>query len=292
MKIYHASKAKIRSLGFKSVMVSGLGNVFHRIVMMAMLRDGRKVIGINHGNPLGIYDDPAMFLTEFLTLDTYVVPTKGSKAFFEGLLRSFSDFPLPADIRVESADDDYFLKLWRKEKAGGKAARSKRIMFVEASLFPYFTLYHGALYHSTQLDLSLRIMEMLKRNGYHVTVKMRANRLKESDGGGIYKGFADECLGGVFEDKYEAADTFVFPHPFTTALGFALATNRKIIYFLYENEKFSQKELDSLNKRCIPVNCRFDDRNRIIFNEKELLAALEKEAPDIDTEFLKNKMFP
>ena len=52
--------------------------------------------------------------------------------------------------------------------------------------------------------------------------------------------FADKIINdtSILEDMYEEADALIFTHPFTTAFGFSMATNKKIVYFLYEKERY------------------------------------------------------
>lgn len=296
LKIYLGTKANIESKGFRYVLGSGIGNVFHRMILKSIQRNGGKVVGFNHGNTIGVYYDRALLVTSQV-LNTYITSTKAIKGFFENLFKEYSNFPTYEKISIKDVEDDYFLRLYNREKKRPLPRKTKSIMFVEPSLSPYFTMYHAALMCSTQLDLSLRIMEALKRHGYHIIVKLRDERLKDTERGGIYKRYADEfILGGKLNKEYpkyyDKADAFIFTHLFTSAFGFSLATNKKVIYFLYEREKYIKEPLDLLHKRCIPINCWFDERNRIIFDERELIDAVEREHTDIDTEFLKKQIFP
>ena len=291
LEIYLDVRTNIKNLDFDCILANNLGNIFNRILTQCAKTQGKKIIGFNHGNTVGLYHDIGYVLSETMLLNTYVVSPGGSRPFFEETTKKYSDFIHRDKTFIEPADDGYLFRVWQAHKDRPVEKRAKRVMIVEPAFSPYMTLYRGALYYSTQLDLTLRIIETLKKHGYYCILKSRPEYLKETEKGRIYRGLADKCLSGWFEDAYDAADTIIFTHMHTTTFGFSLATNKRIIYFLYEKEKYIQQKLDILNKRCAPVNCRFDERNRIAFDEACLTEALEKENTGIDTEFLERYMF-
>jgi len=290
-KLYLGTKERLNSLHHSHILATSLGNVVNRIILRILSTGERQITGFNHGNTLGLIYDSVFLLTELLVVTNYVVQTDAVKDFFDNLVRMNCDFPLPRRPVIESVRDDYFSRIYNREKKNFTPGKSKKVMIVQSSFNEVFTLFYGSLYYSVQLDLNLRIMRALRRRGYYVMLKMRMDRLGEIDGGKIFEDFADECVKGVFEKEYQRADTIVFPHVFTSTFGFSLATSKKLIYFLYEKEKFIPEVLALLDKRCIPINCRFDDRNRIVFDENELIEALEREHTTINTEFLERRLF-
>lgn len=292
MRFYRATKENLRSLkGYDCVLASGLGSTVNRIVLKALQAGGNRVVGFTHGNPTGIFYDKALLLLEFPVVNTYVVPTQGIKGFFSDLLVNFSDFPLPQDVEIENAGDTYMHAFWAGQREKAFAAKVKKVMIVESSMNPIFPFFHPALYYPVQLDLSLKVMGALKKSGYYVIMKLHPDRLRETDYGRIYEGFADECISEDFERTYDRADAIVFPHLFTTPLGRSLVTNKKMVYLLYEEEKFIPEAMELLNRRCRPVRCVFDERNRICFDEGELIDALEAGGTRINTEFLEKQLF-
>jgi len=290
MRLYLGTKLHIKRTKYDYVFAASLGSPLVRIILKSFQAAGKKVISFTHGNPTGIFYDRSLLLNIFPVSDTYIVPSRGIEDFFRDLPKAHKDFPLPREVAIKAVNDDYYAKIWQREKRKPLVRKTKKVMFLESTINPHFPVLHKALYYPIQLDLNLRILEVLKRYGYSVIVKLHPARLKESDNGGIYKGLADNCESRRFEDVYGKADAYIFPHLFTTTFGFSLATNKKIIYFHYEKEKFIQEKIDLLNKRCRPVHCRFDKRNRIIFDEKELIDALESEHARVDTEFLEKQL--
>ncbi|MBL7068265.1 MAG: hypothetical protein ISS34_00180 [Candidatus Omnitrophica bacterium] len=291
-RLYLGTKERLKLLDYDHILATSLGNIVNRTIFKILLTERKRITGFNHGNTLGLIYDKIFLLSELLLVTNYVVQTGAIKSFFDNLVRINSDFPLPQKPITESVEDNYFPRMYHREKKKSMPKKSKKVMVLQSSFNDIFTLYSTPLYYSIQLDLNLRIMKALKKYGYYVMIKLRVDRLEEIDGGKIFEGFADECVKGTFEKEYQKADTIIFPHVLTTTFGFALASNKKIIYFLYEKEKFIPEMLGLLNKRCIPINCWSDDRNRIIFNEDELIDALEKDHTEINTEFIERQLFP
>ncbi len=292
MKIYLGTRSYMGNAGYDHFLADNLGNAFNRTLLVSARSNGMKVVGFTHGNYTGVYNDIGHILVEFMIITNYVTTNRGTRPFFEGVQEEYSDYICRDKVAVESVDDGHLLKLWNKQRRKPVPKGIKKIMIVEPAYSPYFTLYHGALYYSTQLDLTLRIAETLKKKGYYVMLKSRPECLNVTENGKIYEGLVDECVGGYFENAYDAADAIIFTHLHSTAFGFSLASKKKIIYFIYEKDKYIQDKLDILNKRCEPVNCWFDEANRIAFKEEDLLGSLETKDRDINTEFMERYLFP
>ena len=292
MKLYSGTKRHVQSIDCDYILATSLGNILNRIIMKAFQANDKTVIGFSHGNLTGTAYDKTLLLFDLSVVDKYITDTEGQKKFFENLLDINTDLPLAKRPKIESGENDFIYKIYKNEKKKPPAKFRRKLMLIEPPINQPFPIYHSALYYPLQLDLTLRIMKILKEYGYYVIMKLRPARLKESERGRIYSRFADECITGRFEQTYNAADTLVFPHWLSTTFGFSLATNKRVIYFLYEPQKYIQGKLELLNKRCTAVACWFDDDNRIRFYEDDLLDAMKKEQTQIDTEFLKAQMFP
>ena len=291
MRLYLGAVSKCRDLQYKYILADSLGNLFVRLVLKALQVNGKEVVGFTHGNILGLIYNKILLMNELTVLNRYVVFSKSAAEFFDNLMKLDPLFPLPTKPSIELVRDTSFRKMWRKGKKTPVPRKTRRVMFIEYPLTPFRYMFYGSGFYLIQLDLALRVLEVLKRRGYYVLIKLHPDRLKESDNGMIYRDFVDECVMGRFENTYYKADAFIFPHLLTTTFAFSLATNKKVVYLLYEKEKYIPEKLNLLNKRCIPVYCWFDDRNRIRFDEAELVDALEKECYPLDTKFLENYLF-
>ncbi len=88
------------------------------------------------------------------------------------------------------------------------------------------------------------------------------------------------------------ADAFLFYHTITTTSGQTLSTNKPIIYINGGWEKWVPEVFESFSKRCFIVSAHFDERNRLMINEKVLIRALSREPTEPDTEFIERYMLP
>ena len=144
-----------------------------------------------------------------------------------------------------------------------------------------------------RLDLELRVVDVLKKSNYYVIYKPHPDRTEEAKG--IFEGRVDEVLyKGYFENFLDAADAFIFGSIRTTAFSFALCTKKPIIFFQMAEEPFKpfSEPMEPLKKRCTFIHTKFDNRNRIIFDKRELLDALAKRPAAPDNEFIERYMFP
>ena len=151
-----------------------------------------------------------------------------------------------------------------------------------------------------RLDLELRLIDFLKKSGYEPIYKPHPDRLKEIEG--IFEGrckVIKSQVPGRLRNRYfrylmDKMDTLLFMGITTTSFNFALCSSRPIVALdlSFKQYKPFAKPLELLKKRCSIVSTGFDERNRIIFNEKELLDALSRKPEQPNTEFIETYMFP
>ena len=285
-RLYLSARERFHGEMKCSLFVAGTGNLMVRVISKAFQDEGGTATGFEHGNVLGLFYDPGYVLNDFLIADKFIASTEGLEGFFRKLKDQYSYLP-SADVAIGNADDDFYFNRWREERGKPAVNKVKKVMYIESPMNPIFPARHNTLYYPLQLELSLRVLEALKKKGYYVMMKIRSSRLKETEGGGIYRDYADEIVGGRFEEAAEAADAYIFPHLFTTTLGHVLPGHKRIVYLLYEEKRFIPERLGLLNRRCNAVRCSFDDRQRIVFNENELVEAIEKSSGDYNTDFLR-----
>ncbi|MBU4488974.1 MAG: hypothetical protein KKI13_07950, partial [Candidatus Omnitrophica bacterium] len=132
----------------------------------------------------------------------------------------------------------------------------------------------------------------LKKAGYDVIYKVHPDRTREVDG--IFEEKA-EIRKGYVEDCLDRADAFLFGSIRTSAFATILCTNKPIIALRMESDEpfkpSSEKAMECLKKRCRFVNAGFDERNRIIFDESELIRALSRKPEPPNNEFIETYMF-
>ncbi len=142
-----------------------------------------------------------------------------------------------------------------------------------------------------QLDWELRIIEILRKSGLKVIYKRHPDGKLRNRNIDFFDADVD-IVYERFEDVMDYADAFLFYHSRSTTLGYALSTNKPVIYINGGWEKWLSEIRELFAKRCHIVSAHFDERNRLIINEEELLDALASKPVKPNTEFIEKFMFP
>ena len=124
-----------------------------------------------------------------------------------------------------------------------------------------------------RLDLELCLIDFLKGAGYEVLYKAHPDRLPEIDG--IFEGRA-KVIKGYFQNCLNKADIFLFRDIRTSSFLYALCSNKRIVVLdlAFKLTNPFPQAMELLKKRIEIVKTTTDKRNRIIFDEAELLTAL------------------
>lgn len=289
-QIMYSVKGRLKKNGKIKLITSSFVSIFARVLCVAIRRLGGHVVTFNHGNGIGIYDSPGMAFLEFAVSDEFIIYNKKTAGFFESIKNSHPHIRNNKTI-ITSLDSDGLYKIWEKNRKKLLPEKMKKVMVIG---YPHNqSRQYGAAgsFSPIQLDFELRVADILKRSGYEVIYKAHPDRLAEVEG--IF-GQKTSVIKGYFEDRMDMADAFLFGSIRTTAFPIALCTNKPVIGFMMESERFKPfpEALGSLKKRCSMVKAKFDERNRIVFDEKELLGALAQKPAQPDTEFMKKYIFP
>ncbi|HEC65179.1 MAG TPA: hypothetical protein ENI23_07795 [bacterium] len=146
-------------------------------------------------------------------------------------------------------------------------------------------IVHGiALPQLMQIDLELRIVNILKKAGYKVIYKNHPDG-NLSDSIIDFFGSNVQTVSERLEEVMSHADAFLFYHSRSTTFGQALCTNKPIIYINGGWEDWLPEIYELIVKRCCIVSAHFDERNRLIINEEELLDALARKPVEPNFEF-------
>lgn len=287
--IYNAE----RIIGERSsiyILSSGFGDIFSRALYVAIRRKGGKVTSFSHGGNIGLYDTPSLAFSELALSDEFITYTQKSVELFENIK---NNHPLlrKNGVNIKSCDSDEFLKLWRRYRNKPLPKNIKRVMVIG---YPHnqWRKPHVAGYFSLiQLDLELRIVDILTQVGYEVIYKAHPGRITEVEG--IFES-RSRVLKGYFQDCLDAADAFLFGGIRTTAFPIALCTNKPIIAFKMEDEPYKpfSGAMELLQKRCSFIHTDFDERNRIVFDKDRLLEFLAKDIKEPNTEYIERYYFP
>jgi len=278
----------LRKIKKTSLLFQSLGNTDVRCMCVAGKKAGHQIVGSTHGNEIGIHKGRSFGVIDLSLVDIYVVPTKGSKELFSKVQKNHY-LHASREIKFVSINTDRYLKLWQINKKVSRPFSIKSVMVVE---YPLTEFRHNNTfaYWPYQLELTLRIGRFLQKKGIKAILKRHPDRLKESEG--IYDQYFHELLTEPFERVYEIADAFLFTNITTTTFGFALLTNRPILFFDILLKDIWEELHEPLRKRCRVIPSLIDEDGKLKYDEKAFSNALQKTPEEPDTEFIEEYMFP
>lgn len=272
------------------LLISLSSSPFNRALAIAVRRQGGRVTSFGHGGNIGLFNTPTMAFSEFALSDEFVTYTSRSIELFERIKKNHK--PLRGvNTLIKSADSDEY---YRKRKIHEKKTLPKKVKKVMMIGFLYRHLRrHLASYAFglMQLDLELHIIDVLKKAGYEIYYKAHPDNLPEVES--IFKSKV-KVLKGDLANYLSLPDAFIFTNTRTTAFPITLCTNKPIIGFRMIDDPIAPfpGPMELLEKRCNYINIEFDERNRVIFNEKRLLEFMAKIPNKPDNEFIETYLFP
>lgn len=290
-KMLHLIRNKVKEKTKIHLLISDLGNPFHKALCIAGHQKGWKVTSFSHGGSIGFYDSPGLAFSEFALSDEFITYTAESIELFEKIKSNHK--PLRNNkVAIRSGDSYEYFKLWKKYGNKPLPISIKRVMLIG---FPHnqWRKYNAspslAFMH---LDLELRIVDLLGKAGYDIIYKAHPDRIPEVKG--IFENRAKVLTKGYFQDYLDSVDAFIFGSIRTTAFPIALCTSKPIIGFIMEQEPYKPfpEAMKLLKKRCRLIYAKFDERNRVIFDEKELLEALAVKPEQPNNEYLEKYYIP
>jgi hypothetical protein len=132
----------------------------------------------------------------------------------------------------------------------------------------------------TMLHFEISVIQSLKRAGYHVIYKAHPDSIKESSL--ILPKYADEYLTEDFSQAYIKADCILYTYPGTTTFGFSLMTNVPIVVFCENIDKWHPSLFEKLKRRCVILPISVDEATRVIYDERDLLNAVDQSPDHLD----------
>ena len=277
----------LRSSRKRRILIVGVGNVLYRMLSIVARQLGMMVTTFAHGGCVGLYDTPSFRFSEFSISDKFITYTDNSIELYSKIKEKH--FPLRNNrVSFSSANSSQFQTLFRRFSRYSRPKKLKKIMFIG---YPHnqWRKHQGPVALSViQLDFELRVIRQLRNAGYTVLYKVHPERVQEAEG------FFENMVTGHVQDNINMADAFIFGSIRTTAFTIALCTNKPIVAFRIFPEPYSPfpKAFNLLEKRCQFINAYCDERNRIMFDENELLDELNRKLSVPNNEFIETYMFP
>lgn len=290
MKCLNSLKKYISTQKPLNLLIGSGGNHFARMLSIAVRDNGGTVTGFKHGEPV-IYLSDYYSWIELSTVDRFITYTEHSANAIETVLDTYPPI-IDNCVKIEGAATRMFHDLWQIESKKPLPEKIDRVMVIAKGLQFDNKISQGiALPQLIQIDMELRIINILKKAGYKVVFKNHPDG-DLSDSIIDLFGSNVQVVSERLERVMNYADAFLFYHSQTTTFGHALCTNKPIIYINGGWEALLPEIYELIAKRCYIVSAHFDERNRLIINEEELLNALSRKPAEPNTEFVEKYMFP
>lgn len=284
------AKKNISKWDRKVILSGGIGNPVHRAILLANSRTGGHSIGVSHGNYVGLNSIPLYHRLELSCVNEFLVPTEGAKC---SLLSIIKQNKALKDIKTQitAVHDDIYKKHWKSNKSKPVPSKIKKVMYLGFPFVDYRDLEYPESFTPIQVDFEYRVLSLLKGR-YYVIYKAHPDRLKESDNGRVWADLVDRIETRRFEEVYDEADVYIFGSTGTTTFCFTFPTKKRIIFFDTGHKIYEEEARKLMLKRAIAIKAWFDERNRLMFDEQQLLEALAKKPDEPNTEFIEKYMFP
>jgi len=279
------SLRKMRKIKRKTLLAPSLGKPLNRLFCAAWRITGGEVIGFTHGNNIcHNYSQPMIF--EAVSIANKFVTTSSSqkiiyKHFVEEFTHKYIDNLRIAEI-ISLEKNNYspiFTKL-QKESSVNKINKVMVVGYPKPFFFyPWFP-DHNIF---TSLHLDIQVVKILKKAGFYVIYKPHPLTMNEA--GDIFKEYVDEIIKEKFENVYNLADCILFNEPNSTTFKHSLLSKKPLVLINVKGKLWYPEVLELLKKRCCLVDAYPAD-GRIVFDEKELIKAVESSLNNIDYEIL------
>ena len=283
-------REKMRSRTITHFVAPNLRSPIPCAIAIVVKEQGGRVTSFTHGGLIGLFRSPTMSMSEFAISDEFVMYTKGCGSLFEKIL-SHKPPPFNNQVRFVSGDSEFYYHLWRAHEKEQTPRSVRKVMLIGCPQNIWRKPQASASLGFMQLDFELQVCDLLHQAGYEVLYKAHPDRRKEIDG--IFDKKAT-IVTGYLEEAMHLPDAIVFGGIRTSAFPVAICTNKPIIAFMLDKEfppPFPEA-MELLKKRCQFIYTHFDAKNRIEFDRRNLLRALERTPSMPDMEFAHTYLFP
>jgi hypothetical protein len=289
LRLYRLVKKEVARKKIKRFFRLSGGNSFMQMLGLAVIKNGGESIGFQHGHPI-LHDLSLYRWVEFSTVSKFNFYSLGSAEIAKSLLKKY---PLYRKQKIEfgSVESEHFINFYKKRPIGRKCKINPSVMFIGECYRNSLVVFWDSI---IALELESRIIKELKNIGFRVLYKPHPEGIYKT--GVIKKIFNKlniEIVDGTFEDVMDMTDIYFFTSICTTAIGYAITSNKPIVALRIPLEQVLPGQRELLEKRIIFVDTFEDDRGRVFFDIQELKDAFNMAITEnIDHSFFWNYMVP
>jgi len=280
----HIGNILEKKISAKKLWTGSGGAITTRILRLTCMLNNGYVVGHDHSHGQGPFINLINTLIELPFLNEFVTRSNQQKMSIQReMLNSFIKFK-NLKIKVLLENEKMNLKMVRKKYF------NKKILFVSSIYNIDSSPLDPLPFIPTLLDFELRLFNLLKRKGFqpiykpHPENKLDVNEIFELNG--------YEVLNKRFEEIFEDMGSIIFAIPSQTSFFNAMKTDIPIIMVDLGFKKWDNYALRMLKKRVGYVPTVFDNNNRILFKEYQLLKQIEASLLLNDNTFAKNYFYP
>lgn len=255
------------------LLLTDVSRPLHKLIALAIARRDCEVIGFQHGNVVGHLRQRSSAWHAHAHCTVFVTYTPGAARLLDRAYRA-SPISTRKPVQFRGAPSRTHSKLFAPLIKEPPPQGVRTVMLIGYPMNATRYQYSAGDFFAFQLHAELRIAEVLRGAGYRVIYKAHPQRMREL--GDAFAGRVDEMLSEPFETTWNRADAFVFGCMTTTVFSVALLTPLPVAILDIEGLAWDSEAEALLKRRVISVPTRFDDRNRLVFDEKVLVAGLAK----------------
>lgn len=273
----------------KYLLFNETARTLNKLIAHAFRRKGTKVIAFHHGNGMGgnvsiseMYRGPS-------SCDEFVCPVSQCAEAYRRRYRQtvISQYN---KTKFTSTETEYYCREWQKAQRRPFSERIEKVMIIGYPMTPMRYFDYPGLYFYFQLDLELRLVSLLKANGFKVFYKIHPEVTNGIQS--IFENLCDRVLSEPFENVWHEADAFITKSSASTTFGFALCTNRPIFFINLEKGCWDSEHYEKLKRRCHMIEAWVNKQNRIEFDEGKLIEGLSSKQEYPDFSYIEKYMFP
>ncbi|OGL70616.1 hypothetical protein A3B32_03585 [Candidatus Uhrbacteria bacterium RIFCSPLOWO2_01_FULL_53_9] len=281
--------SRVAQKGRVHVLTPTLNDPFARSLAIQVRAHGGSVTGFAHGGSIGMFDTPFLSMSEFALADEFMTYTEASVSLFQELHDRYAS-PRNHRTQIRSAHSNLFRRAWDDGQRQVTPTSIKRVMLLGFPYNPWRKPQSPGGLALLHVDMERRLVNALSQQGYEVLYKVHPDRREEA--AGIFDDKAHVVLG-EFRDCVDQADAIVIGSLRTTALPYALCTQKPVIALSIHGDTLMHAEAKAvLQQRCVLLETDFDDRNRIIPPIEALVKALQKPFVAPQADFIEQYLIP
>ena len=280
-----SSLRNMRKLKRRTLLVPSLGKPLHRLFCAAWRITGGEVIGFTHGNNI-CHNYPQGIIYDGARIANYVVTTSSSQKivynhFVEKFTNKYKDNLKIAEIT--NLTKGHYRPIFAELQKESSVDKINKVMVVGYPKPFFFYPWYPEHNIFTSLYVDIHVVKILKKAGFYVIYKPHPITMNEAED--IFKDYVDDVVKEKFEKVINLADCILFNESNSTTFKYSLLSKKPLVLINVRGKLWYPRVLELLKKRCCLVDAYPAD-GRIVFDERELVKAVESSINNIDYELL------